>query len=101
MDEELWQRFRARFIETTEKRLDRARAIIARGDPANDALASELHALAGEASILGVDTMASMARAAERAAKSWGAASADVERTLACTKALDDLHAELKTLDHA
>jgi HPt (histidine-containing phosphotransfer) domain-containing protein len=96
MQQELWQRFRERFLHSTETRLLRARAIIASGDPANDALASELHALAGEASVLGVEGIAKMARAAEDVAKSWGAAAGDVERTQACRVAIDDLDDALR-----
>jgi HPt (histidine-containing phosphotransfer) domain-containing protein len=96
MQQELWQRFRERFLHSTETRLHRARAIIASGDPANDALASELHALAGEASVLGVEAIARMARAAEDVAKSWGAAAGDVARTQACRVALDELDDALR-----
>ncbi len=99
--EELWHRFRDRFLESSESRLNRARAIIASGDPANDALASELHALAGEASVLGVETMARMAREAERAAKSWGMAASDAERTRACQTAIENLDVALRTLGAA
>jgi HPt (histidine-containing phosphotransfer) domain-containing protein len=99
--EELWLRFRDRFLDSSEHRLQRARAIIASGDPANDALASELHALAGEASVLGVESMAKMAREAERAAKSWSLAASDVERTEACKLAIENLDVALRTLGAA
>jgi HPt (histidine-containing phosphotransfer) domain-containing protein len=101
MEQELWEQFRERFIQSSEVRLIRARAIVAGGDPANDALASELHALAGEASVLGVEGLAKMARAAERAAKSWGAASADAEKARVCASALDELDAALHKLQSA
>ena len=101
MEQELWQQFRTRFIESTTTRLQRARAIIAGGDPANDALASELHALAGEASILGVEGMAKIARDAERTAKYWGASSSDTKLAQACKTAIDDLDAALKDLDRS
>jgi HPt (histidine-containing phosphotransfer) domain-containing protein len=98
MERDLWLKFRERFFQSSETRLGRARAIIASGDPANDALASELHALAGEASVLGVETMARIAREAERTAKSWGAAATDSERARACQLALDDLDEALRQL---
>jgi len=99
--DELWHRFRDRFLESSEHRLKRARAIIASGDPANDALASELHALAGEASVLGVEGMARMAREAERAAKSWSMAAQDAARTEACKAAIEGLDVALRTLGAA
>ncbi len=101
MEQELWHRFRDRFLESTATRLVRARAIIASGDAANDALASELHALAGEASVLGADTMARIARNAEREAKSWSTSTSDTARTQACRVALDDLDAALRQLSES
>jgi CheY-like chemotaxis protein len=68
--EELQERFRDKFIETARERLTRGLAALGgEGDPA--IVRHELHALAGEASMLGIDAMCTEARAGEAAARRW------------------------------
>jgi HPt (histidine-containing phosphotransfer) domain-containing protein len=99
--EELWSRFRDRFLASTEQRLHRARELLESGNKANGArIASELHALAGEAGLLGVGEVSRMARAGESVAKSWSVAADEVARdhAAAFARMLDDLDNELKAL---
>jgi HPt (histidine-containing phosphotransfer) domain-containing protein len=72
LKEELRHRFLARFVETTQGRLVRARSLIEGGDA--QMLARELHAMAGEAMMLELGTIADSARRGESAAKAWSAA---------------------------
>ena len=70
MIDELRERFRGKFIATARQRLDRGLAALA-GDGDAAAVRHELHALAGEASILGLEAMSRTARDGEAAAKRW------------------------------
>lgn len=67
----LEEKFRARFVATATERLARVARTLEtrRGDPALDEVASELHALSGEASLLGAAEIADLSREAERAAR--------------------------------
>jgi CheY-like chemotaxis protein len=87
--EELRERFRDRFIDTARQRLSRGLSAL---DGAGDAHAvrHELHALAGEASILGLDAMSRTARDGEQAAKVWEQ-QADAESRLATSRAVQTL----------
>jgi HPt (histidine-containing phosphotransfer) domain-containing protein len=63
MIEEIRRRFLPRFVAGAQGRIDRGRASIAADD--REAAARELHALAGEASLLGLDAVAMLARTSE------------------------------------
>ena len=65
MLDDLRAKFRTRFLETARQRLVRVRS------PQADSgvMASELHSLAGEASILEYDDCAELAKSAERHAR--------------------------------
>jgi HPt (histidine-containing phosphotransfer) domain-containing protein len=67
--EDLRNRFMPRFVEASRGRLERARALFAGGDAPT--LAHELHALAGEAMMLDLHTIAENARRGESAAIAW------------------------------
>ena len=70
MLEELRVRFRTRFIETARARV--RRSLILLGNPGDAAeLVAELHALAGEAAMLGLDEISETARSGEEAARRW------------------------------
>lgn len=70
MIEELRERFRDKFIDTARDRLNRGLAALG-GDGDAATVRHELHALAGEASVLGLEAMCNMARDGEIAAKAW------------------------------
>jgi HPt (histidine-containing phosphotransfer) domain-containing protein len=72
--EELRTRFLPRFVETSQGRLARARALFERGDAPT--LAEELHALAGEAMMLDLGAIADNARRGESAARVWSSSDA-------------------------
>ena len=70
--DKLRARHRLRFIEDAQKRIDRGLQLILTQSAENAAKVSdELRSLAGEASILGLDTTASVARAGADAARLW------------------------------
>ena len=70
--EKLRARYRLRFIEGAQQRIDNGLRLILNQSLANaHIVAGELTSLAGEASLLGLDTMASVARAGADAARLW------------------------------
>jgi hypothetical protein len=70
--EKLRARYRLRFIEGAQKRIDSGLQLVLTQSKDNaHTLADELRSLAGEAAILGLDTMASVARAGADAARLW------------------------------
>ncbi len=70
--EKLRARYRLRFIEAVHKRIDGGLELVLTQSKENAAkLGGELRSLAGEASILGLDTMAAVARAGADAARLW------------------------------
>ena len=84
--DELRDRFLLRFLETTKGRLTRARSLF-EGDDAQ-ALARELHALAGEAKMLDLYAIAEDAHRGEIAARAWSDGAGDGPRA-ACASCLD------------
>lgn len=90
LEDEIFARLRGRLVQTAEQRLARARTLLEAEALQGKAIASELHALAGEASLIGADEMADAARAAERAANAG-----DDARTRA---AIHDVESALKRL---
>ena len=70
MIDELRERFRDRFVAMAQERIQKS--LIMLGDHANaEALALELHSLAGEASMLGLHDIAGLARESETTARKW------------------------------
>jgi HPt (histidine-containing phosphotransfer) domain-containing protein len=69
MIEELRARFMQRFLDSARERLVRARAAIARDDAR--AIWNEMHALAGEAAIIGLRSVSAAARANDALARQW------------------------------
>ncbi|HEY3357506.1 MAG TPA: Hpt domain-containing protein [Polyangia bacterium] len=67
MMKDLQARFLPRFVSTAGERLCRIDGLLAQGQ--TGAVAAELHSLAGEASMLGLDQVADPARAGEIAAR--------------------------------
>ena len=69
MTETLREQFRARLFSVARERHRRAAAALADGDA--EAVRAQLHALAGEAHMLGEEAMAAAAVDGERAALDW------------------------------
>lgn len=70
--EKLRSRYRLRFIDGAQQRIDRALELMLHQSAENaGAIADELSSLAGEASLLGLDSMASVAHAGADAARIW------------------------------
>jgi CheY-like chemotaxis protein len=69
LSDDLQARFLPRFLLTARSRLGRARSLLDGGDAT--ALADELHALAGEAKMLDLRTVAEDAIQGEAAARAW------------------------------
>lgn len=105
MKDELWARFGARFLETARARVSRVSPVVANGGrDAVSTLVSEMHSLAGEASMLGVAPIAELARTVEVAAKKWGASKGedeDAHGLAACAAALRKLGEALEKLGSA
>lgn len=96
MMEELRRRFLPRFLDSGRARVRRAREACAGGPGALGIAVAELHALAGEASLLELKEIAVLARAGESAARgSFGSAAA------ACAAALSGIDAVLDALAEA
>jgi HPt (histidine-containing phosphotransfer) domain-containing protein len=94
--DELRARFMGRFLETARGRVQRTAEALARED-ARGAW-SEMHALAGEAAILGVTNVADLARACGASAKRrMGGGDVPSERT-ASEAILRELEAALASL---
>ncbi|MGZ3416750.1 MAG: Hpt domain-containing protein [Polyangiales bacterium] len=70
MSDDLWSAFGERFIATAKKRLENLRRLQGWGawNHANE-MADDLHALAGEAAVIGRATVADRARACEAIAR--------------------------------
>jgi hypothetical protein len=64
--------FLPRFVSSARERLERASKLISDGANAALAIATDLHTIAGEASILGLDEVAILARDGERAVRRVG-----------------------------
>ncbi len=94
--EKLRARYRLRFIEGAQARIDRGLQLILNQSHDNAlTIAEELRSLAGEASILGLDTMASVARAGADAARLW-----DEQNSEAAVRVCEhSLHTLADTLD--
>jgi HPt (histidine-containing phosphotransfer) domain-containing protein len=91
MMDELYAKFLPQFVELARDRMQRAREIAGRRDAASlTAVMRELHAIAGEAGLLGLSSIVPAARRAEEQAKRLldGDAAADGG---AFTTALDEL----------
>ncbi|HWU88915.1 MAG TPA: Hpt domain-containing protein [Kofleriaceae bacterium] len=70
MMDDLYEKFLPQFVDLARVRLERALETIARSDPnAMTAVIRELHAIAGEAGLLGLGPIMGLARQAEDLAK--------------------------------
>ena len=69
MIDDIRARFLPRFVATARERLERASKLIADGALATPSIAADLHTIAGEASIMGLDEIAALAREGERAVR--------------------------------
>lgn len=102
MNADLWQKFGARFIESARTRVGRARpAIDTQSRDAVMAIVNEMHALSGEASMIGVPKIAQLAKSLEAAAKRWNAAQTkeEIAREIAsCVDGLNALSAAVEAL---
>lgn len=81
MIDELRERFRDRFIDTARQRLSRGTAALESASGAAT-VRHELHALAGEASMLGLEAMSHTARDGEAAARRWEEGATDDSKQL-------------------
>lgn len=88
MLDELRARFRTRFIETARERIHRSLSLLGDAGGATQ-LVTELHSLAGEASMLGLDKIAEIARSGEDAAREWQTGTARAQVT--CARAVRTL----------
>ena len=93
MLEELRARFRNRFIDTARDRIRRCLTMLSESGRAME-LASELHSLAGEAAMLGLDSISATARSGEDAARQWNAASTAAQ--VACARAVRTLRQQVE-----
>lgn len=70
--EQLRAKYRVRFLETAQDRVERALRLVETGAVEHAAeLATEFRSLAGEAQMLGLDNLAAVANAGRDAAKLW------------------------------
>lgn len=72
MMDEIRARFLPRFVSSARQRLERASKLINDGANAAPSIATDLHTIAGEASIMGLHEVAAMARETERAVRTVG-----------------------------
>jgi len=72
LNDDLREKFLPRFVASARQRLERASQLIADGANAAPSIAADLHTIAGEASIMGLHEVASMARESERAVRRVG-----------------------------
>ncbi len=93
MLEELRARFRNRFIDTARDRIRRCLTMLSESGRAME-LANELHSLAGEAAMLGLDSISVTARSGEDAARQWNAASTAAQ--VACARAVRTLRQQVE-----
>lgn len=102
MNADLWQKFGARFIGSARARVARARpAIDTRSREGVSTIVTEMHALSGEASMIGVPKIAQLAKSLEAAAKRWNAAQTKEEIAggiASCVDGLRDLSAAVDAL---
>lgn len=85
MIEELRARFRTRFIETARGRVRRSLELLGSKEGAPE-LVTELHSLAGEAALLGLQELSDAARTGELSAKQWSEGQATGQ--LRCARAV-------------
>ena len=72
MIDDIRAKFLPRFVASARERLERASKLIADGADAAPSIAADLHTIAGEASIMGLHEVATMARESERAVRIVG-----------------------------
>jgi HPt (histidine-containing phosphotransfer) domain-containing protein len=72
VNDDIRVKFLPRFVASARERLERASKLIADGANAAPSIATDLHTIAGEASIMGLHDVAEMAREGERAVRIVG-----------------------------
>jgi HPt (histidine-containing phosphotransfer) domain-containing protein len=71
---DLLAKFLPRFLKLSQERLGKIEAQLAAETPVSSVIVNELHAIAGEAGLIGLPDLANVAREGERTAKSgWSA----------------------------
>jgi HPt (histidine-containing phosphotransfer) domain-containing protein len=96
--EDLRARFLPAFVAAARERIVHALESLSTGrKPDAGLVARELHALAGEAAVLGVGEVATLARQGEAAARRW-CASGNLEDEAACARSLYSLTGQVETL---
>ncbi|ACY19247.1 response regulator [Haliangium ochraceum] len=91
--EELRERFRERFIDTARQRMHRCLDLLSQLEHA-DALAVELHSLAGEAAMLGLYEISETARDGEKDARAWQDGTVSAQRS--CARAVRQLRQQIE-----
>ena len=86
----LRERFLPRFVGAARERLTNCRALVAAAPDNSTVIQGHLHALAGEASMLGLDELSARAREGEQGVDTW-----DPAGGLSCLTQLEKLVAEL------
>ena len=71
--------FMPKFVASARKRLARSLELASQGKPDAQAVARELHAIAGEAGLLGIQNIVALARAGEDHAKRMRTAGSDAD----------------------
>ena len=95
--EQLRAKYRARFLDTASSKVDRGRALAAGGVENASDLEDAFRVIAGEASMLGLDGLAAVARAGEDAARLWREQSSSAAARI-CWQSLDTIDVTLDTL---
>jgi|GEM_PF-4683649 len=95
--EQLRAKYRARFLDTASAKVDRGRALAVGGVKNAPALEDSFRVIAGEASMLGLDGLASVARAGEDAARLWREQSSSAAARI-CLQSLDTIEDTLSVL---
>jgi len=96
MTDQLRARFLRPFLEMSRQRIGRCQALIRQSRPDPGAAAKEMHAMAGEAALIGFEDVARLAREVEATARTWAGGDATGSTTI--TLILAALEAALDAL---
>ncbi|HJZ87338.1 MAG TPA: Hpt domain-containing protein [Polyangia bacterium] len=96
MIDDLRARFLPRFVAASRARLARSRGLTAPASADPGTLAKELHAMAGEAALIGFPDLADLARATEISARAWASGHADAAER--CRRNLAELEVAVEAL---
>src|SRR5256885_33155 len=96
--DDLQRRFLPRFLSVARERIEHGRPLMAAGPTRYPSLLGrEMHALAGEALVMGLPALAARAQACGVAANDW-ASWPQPEREASCRRAFDELAAAVEIL---